>query len=213
MTLATWLLVLDLAGTFVFALNGALTALRVAKLDLIGVCTLGIITAIGGGLLRDVLIGDLPPATLRLWYYLAVAIAGGLIVFAFGHRLHRVRVPLLVLDAAGLSLFAVVGTTQALAFGLGVLPAVLLGAITAVGGGTIRDMMVRQIPTVLHSELYVVPALAGACIVVAGHLADLPMGWVAVAGAGVCFGIRGIALKYRLNAPLPRTGGREGAHR
>lgn len=198
------LLLFDLVGTFVFALNGALTAIKVARLDLVGVVTLGIITAIGGGIMRDLLIGDTPPASFQLWYYLAVAILAGLIAFAIGHHLHRFRVTILVLDAAGLSLFAVAGASKAVAFGLGIIPATLMGVLTAVGGGTLRDMMVRQIPTVLHSELYVIPALVGASVVVLASEFGLPEGPAAVLGAVLCFAIRCLGLKFGINAPQPK---------
>lgn len=196
-------LTIDLVGTFVFALNGSLTAIRVAHLDLFGVTTLGIVTAIGGGVTRDLLLGATPPASFQLWYYLAVAVAGGITAFLVGHRgdSRRFRIPILVLDAAGLSLFAVVGAKKALDFGLGVAPAILLGTLTAVGGGTLRDMMVKQIPTVLHSELYAVPALAGSTIVV--FAAEFGWnGWPpALIGAAICLGIRGLGLHLKLNAP------------
>src|ERR671932_945127 len=107
------LLALDLTGTFAFALNGALTAVRAARLDIVGVVTLGMITALGGGILRDVLLGALPPATFSDWRYLAVAAGGGLITFVFGRRLERLNTPITLLDAAGLSLFAVNGATKA----------------------------------------------------------------------------------------------------
>src|SRR4051794_36101681 len=116
-TEAAVLLVLDLLGTFAFALNGALTALRVARLDIVGVVALGMITALGGGIIRDVILDDLPPATFVDWRYLAVAAGGGLIAFAFGRGLDRLAMPITVLDAAGLSLFAVTGATKALDFG------------------------------------------------------------------------------------------------
>src|SRR3954453_16688775 len=119
------LLALDLTGTFAFALNGALTALRVARLDIVGVVTLGMITALGGGIIRDVLLGSLPPATFNDWRYLAVAAVGGLIAFAFGRRLDLLNTPITVLDAAGLSLFAVTGANKALELGLGPAQAVL----------------------------------------------------------------------------------------
>ena len=138
------LLVLDLAGTFVFALDGALVALRVARLDIVGAITLGMVTAIGGGIIRDLLIGAVPPATFSDWRYLTVATAGGLIAFLLGSRLERLAKPITVLDAAGLSLFAVTGASKALAFGLGAGQAIILGAITAVGGGTLRDVLVRR---------------------------------------------------------------------
>jgi uncharacterized membrane protein YeiH len=199
------LLALDLTGTFAFALNGALTALRLARLDIVGVVTLGIITAIGGGIIRDVLIDSLPPATFSDWRYLAVAAGGGLVAFVAGRRLERLTTPITLLDAAGLSLFAVTGASKALGAGLGPAPAVLLGAVTAVGGGTVRDVLIRQIPSVLSSGLYAVPALVGSTItVLALRLGFYGIGTAMVA-AGVCFGIRMIGVRYGLNAPMPRT--------
>src|SRR3954452_10178985 len=199
------LLVLDLTGTFAFAVNGALTALRLARLDIVGVITLGIITAIGGGIIRDVLIDSLPPATFSDWRYLAVAASGGLIAFLAGRRLERLNTPITVLDAAGLSLFAVSGAAKALDLGLGPAQAVILGAITGVGGGTLRDVLIRQIPSVLNSGLYAIPALVGAAITVVairlGHY-GIP---AAITAAGVCFGIRMIGVRFGINAPAPRT--------
>src|SRR5512135_1847288 len=125
------------------------------------------ITALGGGILRDILIDDLPPATFRDWRYLTVAAGGGLLAFGFGHRLDRLVAPITVLDAVGLSLFAVTGAGKALGFGLGAGQSVILGAITGVGGGTARDVLVRQVPTVLTSGLYAIPALFGAAVTVA----------------------------------------------
>jgi uncharacterized membrane protein YeiH len=199
------LLALDLTGTFAFALNGALTALRLARLDIVGVVTLGIITAIGGGIIRDVLIDRLPPATFSDWRYLAVAAGGGLLAFLFGRRLDRLAMPITVLDAAGLSLFAVTGASKALAAGVGPAPAVLLGAITGVGGGTIRDVLIRQIPSVLSSGLYAIPALIGAAITVVAALLGAYGIVTALVAAGVCFAIRMIGVHFGLNAPSPRT--------
>src|SRR3954451_9067300 len=127
------LLALDLLGTFAFALNGALTALRVARLDIVGIVTLGMITALGGGIIRDVLLDSLPPATFSDWRYLTVAAGGGLIAFVFGRYLERLNTPITVLDAAGLGLFAVTGASKALQLGLGPAQAVILGALTGVG--------------------------------------------------------------------------------
>src|SRR4051812_6640754 len=199
------LLALDLLGTFAFALNGALTALRVARLDIVGVVTLGMITALGGGIIRDVLLDRLPPATFSDWRYLAVAAGGGLIAFAFGRRLDRLNTPITVLDAAGLSLFAVTGASKALELGLGPAQAVILGAITGVGGGTLRDVLIRQIPSVLSSGLYAIPALLGAGVTVVatrlGHY-GLP---AAIAAAVLCFVVRMVGVHFELNAPMPRT--------
>ncbi|MDT0167205.1 TRIC cation channel family protein [Actinotalea sp. AC32] len=203
---ASVLLVLDLAGTFAFALNGALTAVRVARVDVVGVVTLGVITALGGGIIRDTLLGDLPPTTFDDWRYLAVAAAGGVIAFAVGHRLERFGRAIDVLDAAGLSLFAVTGAGKALALGAGPLQAVVLGAITGVGGGTLRDVLVRRVPSVLTSELYAIPALVGSTLVVVASAAgatDLRGVPVALLAAVVVFAIRVLGLHFDLHAPRP----------
>src|SRR6185503_6360808 len=165
-TAAPALLALDLAGTLAFAVNGALTALRVARLDIVGVVTLGMITALGGGIIRDVLLGTLPPATFTDWRYLAVAAGGGLIAFLFSRTLARFTSAIDVLDAAGLGLFAVTGAGRALELGVGPVQAIILGAVTGVGGGTVRDVLIRQVPGVLSSGLYAIPALVGAALVV-----------------------------------------------
>jgi uncharacterized membrane protein YeiH len=197
------LLVLDLAGTFAFALNGSLTALRAARLDIVGVVALGMITALGGGIIRDVLLGSLPPATFSDWRYLAVAAGGGLITFVFGRRLERLNTPIILLDAVGLSLFAVTGASKAIDFGLGPAQAVILGTITGVGGGTLRDVLIRQIPSVLRSELYAIPAMVGATIVVVASLLGASGPATAIAAAAVCFGIRMLGVRFGLNAPTP----------
>lgn len=197
------LLALDLAGTFAFALNGALTAVRSARLDIVGVITLGMITALGGGILRDILIKDLPPATFRDWRYLAVAAGGGLVAFALGHQLDRLAMPIEVLDALGLSLFAVTGASKALNFGLGPAQAVILGAVTGVGGGTVRDVLVRRIPTVLSSGLYAIPALAAATVTVATIQTGVYGIPAALGATAACFGIRMIGVRYGLDAPQP----------
>ena len=203
-TEAPVLLALDLTGTFAFALNGALTALRMARLDIVGVVTLGMITALGGGIIRDVLIGSLPPATFSDWRYLVVAAGGGLVAFLFGRSLERLQTPITVLDAAGLSLFAVTGASKALGFGLGPAQAVILGAITAVGGGTLRDVLIRQIPSVLRTDLYAIPALIAATVTVAAIRLGV-YGLPAALGAAVlCFVIRMLGVRYGLNAPAPR---------
>jgi uncharacterized membrane protein YeiH len=197
------LLALDLTGTFVFGLNGALTAVRAARLDIVGVITLGMITALGGGIIRDVLLGDAPPATFRDWRYLAVAAAGALIAFAFSQRLDRLSVPIEVLDAVGLSVFAVTGASKALEFGLGPAQAVILGAVTAVGGGTLRDVLILRIPSVMREGLYAVPALVGAGITVTAVLVGFYGLPAALAAAAACFLVRLLGVRFGLNAPGP----------
>jgi uncharacterized membrane protein YeiH len=206
------LLVLDLAGTFAFALNGALTAVRAVHVDIVGVVTLGVITAVGGGIIRDTLLGALPPATFVDWRYLAVAATGGLIAFMFSRALSRFISAIDLLDAAGLSLFAVTGAIKALEFGVGPPQAVILGTVTAVGGGTVRDVMIRQVPSVLSSGLYAIPALVGATLVVIGTSSGVNRvlgAAVAVGAAGVCFLIRIVGLHFGLDAPKPLGVGRD----
>lgn len=203
------LLALDLTGTFAFALNGALTAIRTVRLDIVGVITLGMITALGGGILRDILIDALPPATFRDWRYLSVAAGGGLVAFLLGRWLDRLTVPITVLDALGLSLFAVTGASKALDFGIGAGQAVILGAITAVGGGTIRDVLIRRVPTVLTSGLYAIPALVAAGITLGTVRAGVYGVPAAIGAAVACFVIRMVGVRYGLNAPRPPRSGAE----
>ncbi|MBA8826464.1 putative membrane protein YeiH [Saccharopolyspora lacisalsi] len=197
------LLALDFTGTFAFALNGALTAVRAARLDIVGVVALGMITALGGGILRDVLIDSVPPAAFRDWRYLVLAAGGGLVAFALSQWLHRLEVPINVLDAIGLSTFAVIGASKALGAGLGIGPAIILGAITGVGGGTIRDTLVRRIPSVLRSDLYAIPALIGAAVTVGAIRADLYGVPAALAAVAACFTVRMIGVHFGLQAPAP----------
>lgn len=200
---STLLLVLDLIGTFVFALNGALTAVRFARLDIVGVVTLGMFTGLGGGTIRDILLDALPPATFVDWRYLTAAAAGGLLAFGLSRLLQRLAVPITVLDAVGLSMFAVLGAQKALNMGFGALQAVIVGMITAVGGGTIRDVMIRRIPTVLSSELYAIPALVGAAGVAVAYGLGYSGTPALFCAAAVCFVIRMIGVRFDLQAPAP----------
>ena len=203
---STLLLDLELIGTFVFGLNGALTAMEAEQLDLVGVVVLGMMTALGGGIIRDLLIGSLPPATFHDSRYLLVALVSGGVAF-LGHRYwKRVTRSINLFDAAGLSLFCVTGTVVAFAHGMGPVQSTILGAITGVGGGTIRDVIIRRVPTVLTSGLYAVPALVGATITAVA----LHFHWyntvVAIFAAVICFTIRLIGLRYHLNVPRARSG-------
>lgn len=198
------LLTLDLVGTFAFALNGALTAIQRAKLDVVGVLTLGIVTAIGGGILRDLVIGATPPPGFADWRYLAVATGGAMAAFLFGPRLARLALPINIVDAAGLGLFAVTGASKALAHGLGIVPSALLGVTTAVGGGTIRDVMIRRVPVILRGELYAIPALAAAAITVGCWEAGVFGAVAAVTAALVCISLRMASVFRGWHAPGPR---------
>lgn len=198
------LLLLDLIGTFVFALSGGAAAVK-ERLDLFGVLGLSFAAASAGGILRDLLIGTVPPAAISDWRYLAVSLLAGLLIFfcyPVSERLRNMRNHVLIFDAAGLALFAVVGTQKALGYRLNPVMAALLGMLTGIGGGMLRDVLLAQIPTVLCSELYAVAALAGALVVVVGHVMNLPPTAMAIAGAALCFGIRLIAIWRGWSLPV-----------
>jgi uncharacterized membrane protein YeiH len=195
----TLILVLNLAGTFVFGLSGGLAAVR-ARLDLFGVVVLSAVVGLAGGITRDVLIGT-PPATFRDWRYLAAAAAAGVVCFFAGRALERAERSIMVFDALGLGLFSVTGATKALQFGLGPVPAILLGAITGVGGGMLRDVLLREIPTVLREGLYAIPALLGATVLVLAQHAGSKNPLFPVLAAAVCIVVRLSAWRWGVNVP------------
>lgn len=196
------LVVLDLTGIFVFAISGALVAVR-KDLDAFGVLVLAGTTGLGGGFLRDVLLGATPPAALADWRYLMVPVAAGLVAFVFHPALGRMEPAINVLDAFGLALFCVAGSLKAVDYGLGPLPAALLGMVTGIGGGMARDVLAGRVPVILRGELYATPALAGGLVVVAGYRTDLPHAGVAVVGFMVCLVWRLLAIWRNWTAPLP----------
>jgi uncharacterized membrane protein YeiH len=199
----TLLLVLDLLGTFVFAISGASAGVR-RRLDLFGVLVVSFVAGNFGGVTRDLMIGAVPPAAIRDWRYLGVSLLAGIITFYWFSAVDRMRNSVLVFDGAGLALFAVSGTQKALAFGLNPVMAALLGMLTGIGGGMVRDVLVAEIPVVLRADLYAVAALAGAALVVIGHLLHLPSTAATIAGAALCFGLRMIAIRRGWHLPVAR---------
>jgi uncharacterized membrane protein YeiH len=195
------LLALDLAGTAVFAAEGASTAVQ-ARLDVLGLLVLGFVTALGGGIVRDLLIGDVPPSSIRNWIYPAVALAAAASMFVLHASTSTIN-PWLVttLDAAGLSLFAVAGATKALEFKVHPLLATMMGGITGVGGGTIRDLLIGQVPKVLRADVYAAAALAGAAVAVVCLKLKLRPVVASVAGIVACFALRMFAVYYHWNLP------------
>lgn len=198
------LLSFDLIGTFVFALSGGVLAVR-HRLDLFGVIVLSCVAAVSGGIVRDVLIGAQPPAALADWRYLAAAIVAGLLCFRWSRVIERLRNPVQTFDAAGLALFAVLGTDKALGFDLSPFAAMLLGMTTGIGGGIVRDLLVVRTPVVLQAELYAVAALAGGGVVALAAWLDLPRSPAMVAGAIACFGLRYLAIRRGWKLPVARA--------
>ena len=206
-TIAALLYAFDLIGIFVFALSGGVLAVR-HRLDLFGVLVLACVTAVTGGIVRDVLIGAIPPASLADWRYLATAMLAGMVTFWWHGSIERLRNPVQLFDAAGLALFAVLGTGKALAFGLSPFAATLLGIITGIGGGIARDLLVSRTPVVLQqTELYAVAALLGSGIVAIAHALGWPQVPAMVVGALLCFGLRFGAIRRGWRLPVARGGG------
>ena len=199
----TLLLVLDLLGTFVFALSGATAGVR-RRLDLFGVLVLSFVAGNFGGITRDLVIGAVPPAAIGDWRYLAVSLLAGAVTFYWFPGVDRLRGSVLVFDGAGLALFAVSGTQKALAFDLNPVMAALLGMLTGIGGGMVRDVLLAEIPTVLRADLYAVAALAGAAVVVTGSLLHLPSTAATIVGAALCFGLRLMGIHRGWHLPVAR---------
>ncbi len=202
---STWVVhplvkVADLAGTFIFGFQGALLALA-ARLDLFGVLVLSFATALGGGVIRDVLMGSLPPSALRGWSYPCTAFAAGAIAFALEPHMHVPMQLLQILDAFGLALFAVAGTEKALDARIHPLSAVLLGTITAVGGGTIRDLMLTHVPGILRVDIYATAAMFGATLLVLGRRFGLAPTLGALIGGTTCLVLRLVSLWLHWQLP------------
>ena len=201
--MTTLLLVLDLLGTFVFALSGATAGVK-RRLDVFGVLVLSFVVGSVGGITRDLLIGAVPPGGISDWRYLAVSVLAGMITFWRPADIDRLSSPVLVFDGAGLALFAVSGAQKALAYGLNPVMAALLRMLTGIGGGMARDILQAEIPTVLRTDLYAIAALAGAAVVVIGNALDLPSAAVTIAGALLCFTLRLMAIHWGWRLPIAR---------
>lgn len=197
----TFVQILDLVGTFVFAISGAVAGVN-RRLDIFGILVLSFVAGNFGGITRDLLIGAVPPAALTDGRYLLVSVLAGLITFFSYGGVDRLRSPVVWFDAVGLSFFAVAGAQKAITFGLNPVMAALLGMLTGIGGGMTRDVLLAEVPQVLRSDLYAVAALAGASIVVIGHLLGLPYGASALAGAVLCFGLRFMAIRHGWRLPV-----------
>jgi uncharacterized membrane protein YeiH len=195
------LLAVDLVGTFVFAVEGALAGIR-GELDLLGLLVLSFVTALGGGTVRDLLIGAVPPNSIRDWRYGATAFAGGGAVFCFYQTFEHVPQQLLItLDAAGLALFAMAGAAKALEFGINPMIAVLMGVLTGVGGGTIRDVLLTQVPGILNTDIYASAALVGSAMMVIGLALKVPRTIAMTVGGVCCFVLRMVAVARHWNLP------------
>ncbi len=197
------LLVLDLGGTFVFAISGAMAAVK-HRLDIFGVLVLSFAAGNAGGITRDLLVGAVPPAAIADWKYVGVSILAGLTTFFWYSITDRYHTNVLLFDAVGLAFFAVSGAEKALVYGLNPMMAALLGMLTGIGGGMLRDVLVTEIPAVLHADLYALAALAGAAVVVIGHVLHVSPVATTIAGGVLCFALRFMAIYYDWHLPTAR---------
>jgi uncharacterized membrane protein YeiH len=197
--------VLELIGLLAFATSGALMAIR-CGFDVVGIVVLAETTALGGGVLRDLIIGATPPAAFRDPLYLVIPLIAASVAFFFHPQIARLGTAVLVFDAGGLGLYTVTGTLKALDAGLGALQAVILGVLTAVGGGVLRDVLARQTPELfkMNTELYAVPAMVGAVIVAVAYRLAWPGQVVAVCAAAFVVVFRLVALWRHWHAPGAR---------
>ena len=196
-----FLKVLDLVGTFVFAISGAVSGVK-HRIDLFGVLVLSFVAATAGGIVRDVLIGAIPPAAIRDWRYITLSLVAGLVTFFWYSLIAKMKSPVQIFDALGLGLFAIAGAGKAIAFHLGPGAAVLMGVLTAIGGGMVRDVLVSEVPVVFTAELYAVAALAGAAVVVVGNIVFPTSASVAAIGGIVCVVLRLMAIRNRWKLPV-----------
>lgn len=193
---------LDLIGTFVFGVSGALLAVR-KHFDVVGMLVLAELTALGGGIVRDLILGTTPPASFTDGWYLIVPLLAVAVTFFAHMQIARIQLAILLFDAAGLGLFCVSGTAKALSFGLGPVQAVALGLLTAVGGGILRDVLANDVPVVMRADstLYAVPALLGAIIVATAHGLHIYGPLIAGIAVIVTFALRVVALRYHWKMP------------
>jgi len=194
---------LEWVGTFVFALSGGLLGVQ-KKFDLFGVLFLSFVVAVAGGMMRDLLIGAVPPVAIREIHYFLIAIAGGLATFFWYPKVSSRQRQLQRFDALGLALFAVTGTQKAVEYGINPLMAAILGMLTGIGGGMVRDLLAGEVPFVLRSDLYAIAALAAGAVVAVGHIVDAPPLYPMLLGAAVCILLRLMAIYRGWRAPVAR---------
>ncbi len=195
--------ILELVGIVAFAASGSLVGVS-KRFDIFGVFVVGVFTGIGGGIVRDLLLGIHPPTSLTSWPLFGTAAATSVVVFFVHSTLGRLRRVILVLDALGMGLFASTGATIALEHGAGPLASALIGATAAIGGGILRDVLVNEVPLLLHRDLYAIPALLGAALVVAGTSVGMTYNAVLVLGTVVATTLRLVAIWRRWSLPAPR---------
>ncbi len=194
---------LDLTGTAAFAISGALAGIQ-RKMDLLGVLVLGMVTAIGGGTLRDMLLGATPPFCFENETYLYISLGFSLLTFFTHRHLSRYHDALLYFDAVGLATFVVLGTAKALAYDCGVLSSIILGVITATAGGVIRDVLSNQVPLILHKEVYASACIAGGLLFAILKIQAFNHNFATVLAATTVIALRLLAIRHKWALPTAK---------
>ncbi len=191
--------VVNVTGLLAFSLSGAVAAIK-KDADIFGVLMLALVASTFGGIFRDILLGDLPPAVMRSHLPIIISVVAGLLTYFFYSLVGRLNYPIEFFDALGLGVFAVLGANKAMIYGISPIWSIGMGMLTAVGGGAMRDIMLTQVPFIFKTEIYATAAFLGALIMVLGKL------WlpgeeklVMLVGATACSSLRLIALHYRWN--------------
>jgi len=200
-----FLVTLDLLGAFAFAVSGASAGID-KRLDIFGILVLSTVAATFGGIARDLLIGAVPPAAIASAHYLIVSLLAGVAAFIWYPVIKKLQSPVLIFDAIGLAFFVVTGTQKALAFGINPVMAAVLGMLTGIGGGVMRDLLVAQVPAILRTDFYALAALAGAFVIVMGDALQFSPEVSALAGGALCLGLRLAAIRYDWRLPTGRPG-------
>ncbi|MDP6634682.1 MAG: trimeric intracellular cation channel family protein [Phycisphaerae bacterium] len=196
----TLLYVLDIVGTLVFSISGAFRAVKY-ELDLLGVLVLSVATGVGGGCVRDLILGSTPPAAFQDETYLLVCLAGGLLVFLAAGRIARRWDCVMFADAIGLGVFAAIGAAKASACGLGTVGVIMMAGVTATGGGVIRDILVVEIPAILRTDFYATAAICGGACFVGAEYAGLPLGAQLACCVLITCGLRFLAMRFGISLP------------
>jgi uncharacterized membrane protein YeiH len=196
----------EVLGTAFFAISGALAANKKSAPDWFGVTFIGFITAIGGGSLRDVLLGSYPIVWVKDVYFIYAILAGTIVSSIFYTTLHKLRKTLFLFDTLGIALFTIVGTEKALSLGAGPETAAIMGMFSAVMGGVLRDVLTQEIPIIFHKEIYATACLAGALLYLLLHYFHVGRDinfWIS---GSLIVSIRLLAVRYNLSLPKFRKG-------
>lgn len=196
--------IFDFLGTIAFAVSGAIAAVR-KEMDLYGIIVLSLVTAAGGGVVRDILIGQIPPIIFTQPAYIGLVLAASLVVFFLHEKIEHVAFPLLYMDAIGLGVFTIIGVRAAISLDISWYGAIIMGVTTGTVGGMVRDVLRQQIPLVLKKEVYASACLAGAGVYYFLNYLQLPEAAAAIIGFVTVVVIRLLSIRHNWHLPKAKA--------